>query len=434
MPFAGELIQVRDDERDWEGAAERLLRGFGLSLLVPDEHYARWPTGWTARICAGRLVYFRVRAAQDAQRAARPASATRWCASSSIKPDSPFYDWLERELAHRFDVACCATQEQFRRETRAITRAGQIKAPGERHEKDDRHRIDDRSRYVLGWSNAAKIAALEAKAQRLEAQSGRDWAAASARLQQERRHAASERLEALAKLEEFTRFRRTRLAAAGAPRSRGCRKRSARLEAASDVLQDAERAAAGGAGGTGRDRSAELEKTGEQARPRPSSEAATPQALRAQTQARWLRRRGLATRPSTSALERLRAEALGEHQLTVESCDNREQDMRDWLQDAHRRRRQASSARLAEKIIKAMAGFKEAFKLETAEVDASLEAAFEYRAMLDTAAAPTTCRASRRASRSCSTSTPSTRSPTSTRNWPASARRSRSASPASTSR
>ncbi|QFY43159.1 hypothetical protein F6R98_11445 [Candidatus Methylospira mobilis] len=35
-------------------------------------------------------------------------------------------------------------------------RNGQIKAPGERHEKDHRHRLDDRSRYVLGWSNAEK--------------------------------------------------------------------------------------------------------------------------------------------------------------------------------------------------------------------------------------------------------------------------------------
>lgn len=45
LPFAGELIQVRDDERQWEGAAERLLRGFGLALLVPDAHYkavAEW--------------------------------------------------------------------------------------------------------------------------------------------------------------------------------------------------------------------------------------------------------------------------------------------------------------------------------------------------------------------------------------------------------
>jgi uncharacterized protein YPO0396 len=39
LPFAGELIQIRPEWPAWEGAAERLLRGFALSLLVPDEHY-----------------------------------------------------------------------------------------------------------------------------------------------------------------------------------------------------------------------------------------------------------------------------------------------------------------------------------------------------------------------------------------------------------
>src|SRR5262249_55255961 len=39
-PFAGELIQVREDVRDWEGAIERVLHNFGLSLLVPDSQYA----------------------------------------------------------------------------------------------------------------------------------------------------------------------------------------------------------------------------------------------------------------------------------------------------------------------------------------------------------------------------------------------------------
>jgi len=41
FPFAGELIQVRETEKDWEGAAERLLRSFGLSLLVPDSYYGK---------------------------------------------------------------------------------------------------------------------------------------------------------------------------------------------------------------------------------------------------------------------------------------------------------------------------------------------------------------------------------------------------------
>jgi uncharacterized protein YPO0396 len=40
VPFAGELLQMREEETDWEGAAERLLHNFGLSLLVPESHYA----------------------------------------------------------------------------------------------------------------------------------------------------------------------------------------------------------------------------------------------------------------------------------------------------------------------------------------------------------------------------------------------------------
>ena len=65
--FAGELIQVRDDERDWEGAAERLLRGFGLALLVPEDHYtavAQWVESVHLR---GRLVYFHVRPRKAAE-------------------------------------------------------------------------------------------------------------------------------------------------------------------------------------------------------------------------------------------------------------------------------------------------------------------------------------------------------------------------------
>ena len=61
VPFAGELIQVSPEHSDWEGAIERVLHTFGLSLLVPDERYAavqRWVDQTDLR---GRPVYFRVR-------------------------------------------------------------------------------------------------------------------------------------------------------------------------------------------------------------------------------------------------------------------------------------------------------------------------------------------------------------------------------------
>jgi uncharacterized protein YPO0396 len=78
-------------------------------------------------------------------------------------------------------------------------------------------------------------------------------------------------------------------------------------------------------------------------------------------------------------LEQLRGEA--DRRLTVESCDSRERDMRDRLQsqiDADDRR----IDRLQEKVIAAMAAYRDAYPSETHDVDASLGSASEYKKML----------------------------------------------------
>ena len=376
MPFAGELLQVRDDERDWEGAAERLLRNFGLSLLVPDAHYAK-VVDWVDQIhLKGRLVYFRVRSGGRGEMPSlhRDSLARKL----AIKPDSHFYEWLEREIAHRFDVACCATQEQFRRETRAITRAGQIKAPGERHEKDDRHRLDDRGRYVLGWTNSAKIAVLEAEARRLEARLG-DLGGFIGKVQTEQ-NALKARLDALSKLGEYADFRELDWQSLAAEIAR-LQDEKNQLESASDLLLNLTARLTALQGELAKTERALAEKTREWGATQAKREAA--ETVLDQT-------RALAEDPARAGhsahferLDTMRREALGEHQLTVESCDNREREMRDWLQtriDAEDQKLK----RLRDKIIQAMAAYKEQFKLETAEVDASIEAAFEYRNMLGT--------------------------------------------------
>jgi uncharacterized protein YPO0396 len=157
LPFAGELIAVRPTESDWEGAAERLLHSFALSILVPDGHYravSDWIDGQHLR---DRVVYYRVPA--PATRIVPPEFGRATLAAKLEVKDTEFAPWLERELANRADAECVETMAEFRRAARAVTKAGQIKG-GVRHEKDDRFRIDDRSRYVLGWSNERKINAL----------------------------------------------------------------------------------------------------------------------------------------------------------------------------------------------------------------------------------------------------------------------------------
>ena len=379
MPFAGELLQVREDERDWEGAVERLLRGFGLSLLVPDAHY-KDVAEWVDRIhLRGRLVYFQVRPLRrgDLPDLHRDSLVRKL----SIKPDSPYYDWLERELAHRYDLACCATQEQFRREARAITRAGQIKDSTGRHEKDDRHRIDDRSRYVLGWTNTAKIATLEAKARQIEARLG-EIASLMGKVQSERTGLES-RLEALTRLEEFADFEELDWASIATEIAALTDERQ-RLESASDVLKQLNQRLKGASEVLAR-MEGELEAVRDK-RSRTEQRRSDADALRTQTQAVVDQARSEAgsaiPSPVAERLETMRGEALGEHQLTVESCDNREQDVRTWLQ-ARIDAEDLKLKRLRDKIIQAMMAFKEHFKLETAEFDASIDAAFEYRNLLD---------------------------------------------------
>jgi hypothetical protein len=135
LPFAGELLQVRDGDSAWEGAIERVLHGFGLSILVPDAHYQAVAQWVESTHLGERLVYYRVRSLRSVEsESLHPDSLVR---KLSIKPDSKFYAWIEGEVARRFDYACCDSLEQFRRESRALTRAGQLKGRGEHHEKDE---------------------------------------------------------------------------------------------------------------------------------------------------------------------------------------------------------------------------------------------------------------------------------------------------------
>jgi len=373
VPFAGELLQVHEEDADWEGAIERVLHNFGLALLVPEEHYTQ-VSAWVDRThLAGRLVYFRIKPTRQGELPSlHPDSLARKVA---IKPDSNFYAWLERELAHRFDYACCMTAEQFRRETRALTLNGQVKAPGERHEKDDRHPLNDRSRYVLGWSNAAKIAVLEAQKNTLELHLGKiagDIAKAQADQSRLRN-----RLEALAALKEFTDYRELDWASCATDIARLQEERE-RLQASSDTLRELTTQLA--------EAQAQL-RTCEEALSKLDRELGSVESK--QEVARQLRTETLILQGESPIdseiidnLEALRAEILGEHQLSVESCDNRERELRMALQARIDAKNQVLE-RLSGKIIQAMAAFKEAFKLETAEFDANLETHFEYRHLLD---------------------------------------------------
>jgi len=172
IPFIGELIKVRDTEKEWEGAIERLLHGFGLSLIVPEKHYARISYYVNSRSLqvktlsldkanpkGQRLEYFKVPATLK-YKVLQDTATDSVLHKLEIKPNNIYEEWLEQELQKRFNLRCVAL-EDFQRQQDVLTKEGQFKTGDIRHVKDDRRELWDCRHYVLGWTNFEKIKAVQ---------------------------------------------------------------------------------------------------------------------------------------------------------------------------------------------------------------------------------------------------------------------------------
>lgn len=175
LPFAGELMEVRPEFDDWTGAIERLLRPFGLALLVPEDLYRRVAEFINTTHLGMRFTFHRV------PLAAVPSptvSTDRVPGRLQFRSDHALHSWVAHELVRRFNHRCCGSIGELESTDYGLTRSGLIRE-GTRHVKDDGRPIDDPASRVLGWSTARKIAAL--KRQILEAEQEAEAKARDAR-------------------------------------------------------------------------------------------------------------------------------------------------------------------------------------------------------------------------------------------------------------
>ena len=375
LPFAGELIGVREADREWEGAIERLLRPLALSILVPDRLYPAASLWVDQNALKGRLVYFRIRSGQEIPPSAplHPDSLVR---KLEIHPRTPHAGWISAHLAARFDYACCRDLDAFRREVRALTRAGQIKGGREKHEKDDRYRIDDRTRYVLGWSNKEKIRALEREVEALDAQIRKE--------ERERRElereaeALSARIGTLARLSEFREFRDLdwREVALEIDRYQSEKKE---LEEGSDVLRALERQLAGVEGEIGAIEESISRTTAREGRERGRFDESSGRLA-----AILKDLENLPPKVREILFPRL-AEEVGplfpSPATTLEELAGREKAARNHL-SARLSREQKRRQDLRERLVRLMQEFRREFPGEARELDANPEAGPAYVALL----------------------------------------------------
>jgi uncharacterized protein YPO0396 len=376
IPFCGELLRVREREKAWEGAAERLLRSFGLSLLVPETLYRRVAAHVDSHHLSQRIVYYKTIIRDDDF--ADTADPRALCRKIEIKPDTPFYQWLEVELNRRFHGVCCDDMATFQRLSFALTRQGQFKRGGKFHEKDDRFAVDDRRRFILGWQNVEKIKSLTRDFNRLQT----DWDGCVKTLEQadqarRQLRIQEDTLRNLLVVQSFAEIN-------WQPVALEINKLTAEkrdLKKSSDILKTLNAQLANNQGEAAK-WAAQNDKL---------NEIMGKIKVRLQN---WRENRkaslaNLAQVPVEMQqklfpeLKRLQEACLGEAQLTVKNCDARQTEMRDWLQarlDALTKRQ----GRMAQNIVMLMQDYKNAYPMETREIDAVVDAADEYDQMLQT--------------------------------------------------
>lgn len=172
IPFIGELIRLKDDEREWESAIERILHNFALRLIVPEKYYRKVNEYVNNHNLRGRIVYQRYN--YDAalrEFVNRHAQDNSLLNKIEFKPNAQYIDWIEDRLYSEFNYTCVDTLEDFNHiNEKAVTKEGLIKAKGGKHEKDDRPEISRREHYVLGWDNHEKISVIKKEHENLRSQ------------------------------------------------------------------------------------------------------------------------------------------------------------------------------------------------------------------------------------------------------------------------
>lgn len=161
-PFIGELIDVKAEDKQWQGAIERALGGIRTTLLISDRYYPD-VVKWLNHHYAG--LHVRVQSVKHEKIEAAQFIARGFLRKLEWK-QHPYRDWLKSFLA-KFDLTCVDSVNEFEHIEFAITKEGGIQKEKGRFEKKDLQKITDRRTWCLGFNNKSRLESLEEVARAL---------------------------------------------------------------------------------------------------------------------------------------------------------------------------------------------------------------------------------------------------------------------------
>lgn len=171
LPFVGELIKVKENEKHWEDAIERVLHGFSMRLLVPDRLSRQVNQFAYSNDLGAKLVYEKIDR-RSFETLIRWPNDSQALINKIELQDNSYKKWLETYLLERFNYHCTDDLEVFYNSSKAVTSNGLLRNTS-RHEKDDRPGNWNKSKFRLGWDNKESIKFLQEQKSRLESDCNR---------------------------------------------------------------------------------------------------------------------------------------------------------------------------------------------------------------------------------------------------------------------
>ena len=198
LAYAAELIDIAERQERWRPAAEKVLRNFGLRLLVPEAHKDAVGRFIDEHNMRAIIEYSTVTAVSAHQ---PPPAPQTLAAKLTVDRGHPSGEWLAAQLVRQFDHVCVENARDLEAHRRAVTVRGTIKLPGNHYRKDDRPELTSPSSYILGANTAAKRAALAVEVEQLT-QAAKEAGGEAHRLDQRYRELGA-MIEAVTQIAEY---------------------------------------------------------------------------------------------------------------------------------------------------------------------------------------------------------------------------------------
>lgn len=159
LVFIGELLDVKDGEKSWQGAIERALGGLKTTLLVPQKNYSM-VTRWLNVRHTGLHVRVQV-VLQDKIQSSPPTFQESGYLRKLVWREHEYREWLKAHL-NRFDLQCVSGTDALDATPFSMTKEGLTHMERGRFVKKDQQQVNDRRGWNLGFSNKSRLLLLNA--------------------------------------------------------------------------------------------------------------------------------------------------------------------------------------------------------------------------------------------------------------------------------